>query len=56
MFFMLCGPLGRTPLRKGGARLRDALHATDPDLLCNTAVRTQSMVAPPRSQHESRPP
>ena len=29
---------------KGGAMLHDGLHATGPDLLCNTTVRTQSIV------------
>ena len=42
-------------LWKGGARLHDALHATGPDLVCNITVRTQNVVAPPRSPPRAPP-
>ena len=51
-----CAPLHRTPIADGRRyRLHHALHATGPDLLCNTTVRALSLVAPPRSPPRAPP-
>ena len=58
---IFCGPPGSAPpiveLKSYYCccRLHDALHATGPDFLCNTTVRTQSIVTPPRSPPRAPP-